>query len=435
MRHGLQALAFMATVTLCGCAGVTDSMSSFLRAGPWWRAAQADTISARARALEANGELVMALDHWRRVDRISINPATARSEIARLQSKIAEAATAHYQQGMAQLRKKKPVAARNHFLAALRLDPAFQPALIQINARFSHFPLTARLSTSGDQPATVAKAVFGDKDKAFLVAWFNDLPVDKTMAPGTLLILPKLEKRLPKKVRKKKPSNQLAQANALLKKNDLDGALNLTTQANPDDPKVQTLIHTIHLKRATALIASEQLEAARRSLAIVPDGFAGKDAAVEALQAALRKQQRATALENARVLFGQGVYQQSLDILERLLDEEPQYAAARDLATEARYRVALDHYHHKRFLEAREVLKRADEGHAASMALNRKVRSRLAELAQIHYRNGVKHFINEDLKSAIAEWEMALACNPNHHKARENIDNARRLMQKIKALP
>jgi cytochrome c-type biogenesis protein CcmH/NrfG len=56
-------------------------------------------------------------------------------------------------------------------------------------------------------------------------------------------------------------------------------------------------------------------------------------------------------------------------------------------------------------------------------------------LAQVHYRNGVKHFINEDLKSAIAEWEIALAYNPNHDKARENIENARRLMQKIEALP
>ncbi len=59
----------------------------------------------------------------------------------------------------------------------------------------------------------------------------------------------------------------------------------------------------------------------------------------------------------------------------------------------------------------------------------------MANLAQIHYRNGVKHFINEDLKSAIAEWEAALACDPNHDKARENIDNARRLMQKIETLP
>ena len=435
MRHWLPALAFMATVTLCGCAGMVDSMSAFLHAGPWWTAAQSGKISSRARELEAHGELAMALDHWRLVDRISMDPAAASREITRLQSKIAESVKAHYQNGMAELRKKKPAAARNHFLAALRLDPAFQPALIQINARFSTFPLAVRLSSSGDQPATVAKKAFGDEKKAFLVAWFNDLPVDTAMTPGTLLILPKLVKTPPKKVRKTKLPSQLAQANTLLAKNDLDGAMILAKQADPDDPNVQTLIHIIHLKQATTQIASGQLEAAGPSLAMIPDGFAGKNAAVEALQAALQKQQTAIALGQARVHFDQGEYQQSLDMAERLLKEAPESVDARDLATEARYRVALDHFDHQRFLEAREVLEKVDKSHEASIALNKTVRSRLADLAQIHYRNGVKHFINEDLKSAIAEWEIALACNPNHDNARENIDNARRLMEKIEALP
>jgi hypothetical protein len=56
-------------------------------------------------------------------------------------------------------------------------------------------------------------------------------------------------------------------------------------------------------------------------------------------------------------------------------------------------------------------------------------------MAQIYYRNGVKDFINEDLESAIAEWEKALVCNPDHEKASENIDNARRLLEKIETLP
>jgi tetratricopeptide (TPR) repeat protein len=414
---------------------MVDSMSTFMRSGPWWTAAQSDEISSRAHELEARGELAMALDHWRLVDRIKIEPDAARREIARLQSKIAEAVQAHYQNGMAELRKKKPSAARNHFLAALRLDPAFRPALRQINARFSTFPLAAHLSSSGDQPSTVAKKVFGDEKKAFLVAWFNDLPVDMAMTPGTLLILPKLEKAPPKKGRKIKPPNQLARASTLLAENDLDGALNLARQADPDDPNVQMLIHTIHLKQATAQIALGQLEAARPSLAMVPDGFAGKDAAVESLQAALQNQQTVIAFAKAREHFDRGEYQQSLEILERLLEEAPESADARALATEARYRVALAHFDRQRFLEAREVLDKADEGHEASMALKKTVHARLVNLAQIHYRNGVKHFINEDLKSAIAEWEIALACNPNLDNARENIDNARRLLQKIEALP
>ncbi len=428
-------IALIATIILCGCAGTMDSVSEFLSAGPWWTAAQAGNLSERARSLEARGELAMALDHWRLVDRIAMDPAAAGREISRLNNKIAEAVHAHYQDGMAELSKNKPAAARNHFLAALRLDPAFQPALIQVNARFSPFPLAVHLPGSGDHPETVAKAVFGDEEKAFIVAWFNDLPVDQALTSGTLLILPKLEKRPTKKVRKKKLPNQLAQANALLANNDLDGALTLAAQADQGDPDVKALIHTIHLKKATAQIAAGLLETARSSLAMVPDGFAGKDAAVEALQAAMQKQQTTLVLGKARDHFDKGAYQQCLEMVERLLEEAPDSADARDLAIAARYRLALDHFDHQRFFEAREVLEKADEGHEASMALNENVRTQLASLAQIHYRNGVKHFINEDLKSAIVEWEIALACDPNHDNARENIDNARRLMQKIETLP
>jgi len=436
MRHWLPAFALMTAITLCGCAGLVNSVSDFMRAGPWWASAQADKISSRARELEAHGELTMALDHWRLVDRITIGQAAeAGREITRLQGKITEAVNAHYQNGMAELRKKNQPVARNHFLAALRLDPTFQPALIQINARFATFPLAVRLSAPGDRPSTVAEKVFDDKEKAFLVAWFNDLPVDEVLTPGTLLILPRLEKKPPKRVHPKKPPNRLAEANALLAKNDLDGALAIVKQENPDDPDAQTLIHTIHLKQAAAQIEAGLPEAARPYLARVPQGFAGKEAALETLQAALQKRQTAIVLGKARAHFDLGEYQQSLDMVETLLEDEPKSAAAHDLAAEARYRLALNHFDHQRFLEAREVLKKTDGSHEASFALKETVRSRLVELAQIHYRNGVKHFINEDLKSAIADWEMALACNPDHGKARENIENARRLMKKIETLP
>ena len=435
MRHWLPALALMVAVTLCGCAGMVNSVSDFMGAGPWWEADQADKITSRARELEAHGELTMALDHWRLVDRISGGQTAASREITRIQNKITEAVNAHYRNGMAELRKKNQAAARNHFLAALRLDPAFQPALIQINARFSTFPLAARLSAPGDRPGTVAEKVFSDKEKAFLVAWFNDLPMDEVMTPGTLLILPKLEKTPPKRVHTKKLPNHLAEANALLAENDLDGALSIVKQADPDDPDVQAMLHAIHLRQAAAQIEAGLPEAALPYLDMVPEGFAGKDAALEALQAAMQRRQTSLVLGKARTHFDQGEYQQSLDILEKMRKDEPENVAVRDLAAEARYRLALDHFDHKRFLEARDVLKNADGSHEASMALKETVRSRLVDLAQIHYRNGVKHFINEDLKSAIADWEMALACNPDHGKARENIENARRLMQKVETLP
>jgi hypothetical protein len=203
MQRWRPTIALAAMVFLCGCAGTMNSVSDYLRTGPWWPAAQAGDIRERARDLEAQGELAMSVDHWRTIERIAMDRAEAGSEIARLEGKITAAVQSHYQKGLAHLRKKKMAAARNHFLAALRLNPGFQPALRQIKSRYSPFPIAVYLSASGDRPATVAKKVFGDSEKAFLVAWFNNLPEDKTLTPGTLLILPKLDKIPAKKVRKK----------------------------------------------------------------------------------------------------------------------------------------------------------------------------------------------------------------------------------------
>lgn len=435
MRRLLPVMALIATVILCGCAGTMHSVSDFLLAGPWWSAAQTGEIRSRARDLEAQGELARALDHWRLVQRMSGDRADSGREIARLEKMIADAVQSHYQKGLANLEGKKPTVARNHFLAALRLDPGYQPALRQIKAHYSPFPLAVYLSAAGDRPATVARNVYKDSQKAFLVAWFNDLPEDETMPPGTLLILPKLDKIPVKKVRKKKPPDRLAAARKRLAENDLDGALALAKNANPADPGAQALIQTIHLKKASARIESGLLEDARQSLSTVPDGFAGKDAAMEKLAAARQHQQDAIDLAGAREHFDGGRYQQSLDLAQAVIKNAPDSEDARDLAAEARYRVALDHFDHRRFLKAREVLAGADDSHEASRALQEAVRTRLLELAQVYYRNGVKDFINEDLESAIAQWEKALICNPDHEKASENIDNARRLIEKIETLP
>ncbi len=431
MKPWLPLIAFMAIAFVCGCSGTMDSVSTFLHAGSRWSSAQTDDIRLRARELEARGEITMALDHWRQVHRIAIDRAAATREIERLENKLVEAVQAHYQKGLERLRKEDPDSARDHFLVALRLDPTFQPALKQIKTHFSPFPLAVYLSVPGDHPASVAKTVFGDEDKAFLVAWFNDLPEAMALSPGTLLILPKLKKTPQKKVRFKKPRTRLAAAGARMAANDIEGALSLAEQANPADPDVQVLIHTIHLKMATARIESGLLEDARQSLATVPDGFAGRDIVLEKLQALVNKRKMADAQAN----FNQGRYRRSLDGADAVLRDAPDHTNARYLAVEARYRLALEHVNHKRFLEARELLEKTDEGHEAGAALKETVRTRLAKLAQIHYRDGVKHFINEDLESAITEWEMALVFNPDHEKARENIENARRLMQKIETLP
>jgi tetratricopeptide (TPR) repeat protein len=230
-------------------------------------------------------------------------------------------------------------------------------------------------------------------------------------------------------------ADHVAASRARLAENDLDGALAMLSAADTTDPEVRTLIQTIHLQQADQLIASGRLEDGQQSLAMVPEGFPGKEAVTTELRAAFQRRQFALDLAAAQEDFNEGRFQQCLERVDALLNESPDNREAVELATEARYRLALDHFDHQRYVDARNMLEAIDDRHEAGAELKVVVNSRLAECAHIHYRNGVRHYINENLQAAITAWEKALVCDPEHAKARENIDNAKRILQKIKNMP
>jgi tetratricopeptide (TPR) repeat protein len=54
------------------------------------------------------------------------------------------------------------------------------------------------------------------------------------------------------------------------------------------------------------------------------------------------------------------------------------------------------------------------------------------QLAEVHYINGIKYYTQEKLDQAIQEWRETLNLNPQHPKAKGDIENAQRLLQKLK---
>lgn len=441
MKRRYWGLVLVIAWFVSGCAGTDNPLRRFMEAPIWWQTAQADHLRLRAGELEAAGDLPQALVHWRLVRRITFGNAdtVAGKEIERLEKAIADAVQAHHRNGVERLRQRDAAAARQHFLAALRLDPTYAPALRQIKARFSPFPLTVYRSRDDQTPGDVAEAAYGNRDQAYLVAWFNDLPESAAIPAGTLLMLPKsvdlpAAPRGQKQKPSPRPASLLTQAERRLAAGDLDGALTLARRAG-DGPKARVLISAILVKKADAAVAAGRLDEAQAFLATVPGDAPGKKASLAALQNARDDQQRERDLERIRSHLENGRFREGLDLAEKRLAARPQDPAARDLATDARYRWALAETKAKHYLGARQILASADADHAPSMALKASVQKTLLDQAQDHYRQGVKHFINEDLKAAIASWEQALACDPGHAKARENIDNARRLLEKIEKMP
>jgi tetratricopeptide (TPR) repeat protein len=85
----------------------------------------------------------------------------------------------------------------------------------------------------------------------------------------------------------------------------------------------------------------------------------------------------------------------------------------------------------KNYTEALNVLSKADPQYDCVKKTISDVYKAKKKQAEVHYLNGVKHFLNEELQSAIKEWEKALALNPEHKKAKKNINNAQSLLEKL----
>jgi tetratricopeptide (TPR) repeat protein len=124
-------------------------------------------------------------------------------------------------------------------------------------------------------------------------------------------------------------------------------------------------------------------------------------------------------------------YRETVSISERVLEYDPANREARDLINESHYQMGKSLARGKKYQEALEVFNRLDSGYKdvrESISLVKK------QLAGEHYLRGVKYFTDEELNKAIKEWEVTLALDPNHPKAKKDIENARTLLQKLKEI-
>lgn len=124
-------------------------------------------------------------------------------------------------------------------------------------------------------------------------------------------------------------------------------------------------------------------------------------------------------------------YQETVSIIEKVLEYDPANKQAHDLINESYYQMGKSLIQRKKYQEALEVFNRVNSGY-------KDVREPVAfakkHLAGEHYLRGVKYFTEEELEKAIKEWEATLTLDPNHPKAKKDIENASSLLQKLKEI-
>jgi tetratricopeptide (TPR) repeat protein len=134
-------------------------------------------------------------------------------------------------------------------------------------------------------------------------------------------------------------------------------------------------------------------------------------------------------LTDARNLFALNDFQNCLSVTEKILKFDPSNVEAIELKNLANLRMGIALTNEKNYFQAIKSLNKVDSGFPGLDQAEENVKTSMVKEADIHYWIGVNHFNNKKYRAAILEWAKALTYNPNHPKAKEDIEKARKLIK------
>ncbi len=179
----------------------------------------------KARQKENARDLPAAIFCWRIVQSFRPEDPEPRAEIRRLSLKAKAEAEKHLALGLEYLRNKKTGAARHHLLMALFYRPGDRKALESLEkALFPPEAITYHVK-KGDTNLSIAKKLYHDPQKTFLVAYFAGSRHNGPPVPGEILYLPLIEG--PPPVKKPRPLTSIQKARSLFARKKYREAISL----------------------------------------------------------------------------------------------------------------------------------------------------------------------------------------------------------------
>jgi len=212
----------------------------------------------------------------------------------------------------------------------------------------------------------------------------------------------------------------------LLKKIQFQDVIFLTTKILTDDPLNKEAIqlknealYQIGMKLSRQEKYFEAIDTFKK---IIPENKEVNGAIRAAIQHELQK---------AENLLKEMKYDESVSLSGKILGYDPSNTAARNLVSTALCQKGKVLFKRQKYNKALHVLDKADPVNTCIKKMRLAVHKAIKQQAETHYIKGVKYFLNEDLQSAIKEWEKTLKLDPKHDKAKKNIKNARSLLEKL----
>lgn len=349
----------------------------------------------KAMDYERKGDHQQALIHYK------IAETLMNERVLSVTAAVGNHAEHHFQKGRGLLHEHQNDAAAEAFLRTLIYDGRRIDALELLKTARDPRRTLSYTVKPGDTFASIAGEVYKNANLSAMVTFFSGYDRDDDLTPGQVLTLPSAELNFTRRFFNF--SRDIALARKRFKQKDFEQVLPLAENIlrhRPGNKEALFLINSSCDGLAERLIRERRYPEAIAMLRKIDPRFRNVKKRIQeieslqmSLSAADTENKNADHYRRGRDLFKQGRYIEALGAFETV---DPVYADVQD-----------------RIAEIRALVKQQSE---------------------IHYRNGVKCFLNENLEEAIAEWKQALALDPENVQVRKDMDNALELLRKINEL-
>lgn len=136
-------------------------------------------------------------------------------------------------------------------------------------------------------------------------------------------------------------------------------------------------------------------------------------------------------LGEGRRYFEQNGYAAAIAPLSRAHRLRPRNPTVRDYLYRSYFALGEAALAKKEYPRAAQAFEEALKYNEGCEACREKKAASKARYKDLHYKNGIRHFENEQLVKAIEEWEKVRKIDPDYQNVQKNIELARRLLKRL----
>lgn len=137
-------------------------------------------------------------------------------------------------------------------------------------------------------------------------------------------------------------------------------------------------------------------------------------------------------LGKARSFLDSRQYSRALQMVSRIQIHQPECSEALEIENSVYRLIAQEFEKFGKYSEALNVMMNVKTDCQTTQNYIAHLKQLVKDRADIYYRRGVRHFVNEELEKAIVEWKKALAIDPTNTTTQKDIENAENLLEKLR---